>query len=404
MGCAVLVERVGNGQRERRDARLERFAAWRHHRVAAVHGADIGLQRAEAGVFEVLAGLQHRLLADDPGALHFLGLAVRVGDDPVPADELSGVGAHVGDRDVIREDVLFLFGRAAIGQELAGHLHADAVGRCVAHSFIISDVQVPALRVAHLDPVVREVFAPARGHGRRDVVAAGELGRIPRLHPRIDQDRPLVAHVVAHHPGRGGVDVGRRLEPGERRPQEVHVAPHRPGRIVGQDHERPAGEGRVRRQPRRGVLVVREGRPLHDQAAAAVDPHVRHVRGRRRRRAELPRQIADRIAQPQPHALRTFVDGRPGVIERVHRQVRQHVEVRCADRCGPGRAPAWHGSPSGSLADRSGTGTSSATAGPRPGCGTRWPSPRAGSAASPPPPPASGSRSRRRTRAAPPRA
>ena len=43
--------------------------------------------------------------------------------------------------------------------------------------------------------------------------------------------------------------------------------------------------------------------------------------------AELPRQLAHGIAQPQPHALRTLVDRRPGVVERIHRQIREHVEI-----------------------------------------------------------------------------
>ena len=39
------------------------------------------------------------------------------------------------------------------------------------------------------------------------------------------------------------------------------------------------------------------------------------------------RQVAHRIAQAHPHALRALVHRGPGVVQRVHRQVREHVEV-----------------------------------------------------------------------------
>ena len=79
---------------------------------------------------------------------------------------------------------------------------------------------MPALRIAHFDGRDREVLAPAVGHpaamSSRQLTSAG----IPRLHPRIDDDRRLVRDVIAHDPAAGGVDVGRRLEARERRPQE----------------------------------------------------------------------------------------------------------------------------------------------------------------------------------------
>jgi len=49
-----------------------------------------GFERAPGGVFEGLAGRQHRLFTDDAGAFHFFDVVQSVGDDPVAAEELDG--------------------------------------------------------------------------------------------------------------------------------------------------------------------------------------------------------------------------------------------------------------------------------------------------------------------------
>ena len=69
----------------------------------------VPLRRREAGparVLEALAGLEHRLVADDREAAHFVDVAVRVGDDPVARDQLAGDVAAVADRDRVGERVL----------------------------------------------------------------------------------------------------------------------------------------------------------------------------------------------------------------------------------------------------------------------------------------------------------
>ena len=90
-----------------------------------------------------------------------------------------------------------------------------------------------------------------------------------------------------------------------------------------------------------------------DPLRGAPDPRrraARRRRGSRRRRradrrcptgragaaAELPRQVANGIAEAQPHALRSLVHLRPRVVERVHREVGEDVEV------GLGMRPLQH--------------------------------------------------------------
>ena len=61
------------------------------------------LQHRPAGVLELLAGPDYRLVPDHPVAFHFLALAIAVGDDPVPAAQLGGHGPQVLDADCISE-------------------------------------------------------------------------------------------------------------------------------------------------------------------------------------------------------------------------------------------------------------------------------------------------------------
>src|SRR5262249_4196535 len=57
---------------------------------------------------------------------------VGVRDDPLAAHELDRLVALVGDADAIGEEVLVLGGRAALGDEGAAHLHADAASGRIA--------------------------------------------------------------------------------------------------------------------------------------------------------------------------------------------------------------------------------------------------------------------------------
>src|SRR5262249_27341927 len=79
------MQRARHGQRARRYRRLERRAVLAHHLIAALHRADRRGDARAARVLEALAGLQHRLLADDAEAFDFLHAMVAVGDVPVAA-------------------------------------------------------------------------------------------------------------------------------------------------------------------------------------------------------------------------------------------------------------------------------------------------------------------------------
>src|SRR5437667_10536508 len=97
-----------------RDAREETLAAPGLHLVIADHEAGRRLQRAAAGVFEILARCEHRLLADDARPAHFLQAAEAVGDLPVTVTQLHGLGADILDAHVIGPDVTVVVGRGML--------------------------------------------------------------------------------------------------------------------------------------------------------------------------------------------------------------------------------------------------------------------------------------------------
>src|ERR1700731_1833239 len=65
-------------------------------------------QGGAAGVFEGLAGSEHRLLTDDTIAAHLLYLSAAVGDSPMPVTQLDGFLAAVLDADMVCPDVMVL--------------------------------------------------------------------------------------------------------------------------------------------------------------------------------------------------------------------------------------------------------------------------------------------------------
>src|SRR5207302_3873887 len=92
---------MGAVEREGGDADREAVAAPRFHLVRPDHNAGRCRQRGAAGVFEALAGSEHRLLADDTIAAHLLYLAAAVGDPPMPVTQLDGFLAAVLDADMV---------------------------------------------------------------------------------------------------------------------------------------------------------------------------------------------------------------------------------------------------------------------------------------------------------------
>ena len=75
------------GQGESRDRRIEAGAVLGQHLIVAAHAADGGFQDGAAGVLELLARRQLRLLAENAFAVDFLYALIAVGDDPVPGQQ-----------------------------------------------------------------------------------------------------------------------------------------------------------------------------------------------------------------------------------------------------------------------------------------------------------------------------
>src|SRR6266478_5587024 len=125
---------VGTVERECRHVDLESLAALAHHLVAAGHEAGGGRKRDAAGVFEALAGREHRLLADHAFAADFLLAAGGVGNDPVPRPQLHRLLAGVGDDDGGGPEILTLFDRRAFRQEVRFDGDLDLAGNGAVHA------------------------------------------------------------------------------------------------------------------------------------------------------------------------------------------------------------------------------------------------------------------------------
>lgn len=79
------------------------FTIFGDTKITAVHGAGGGAQAGSAGVFELLAGFQERLVADYAQAANFFVHAFCVVDIPGARDQLRGDGAGIGDGDGVRK-------------------------------------------------------------------------------------------------------------------------------------------------------------------------------------------------------------------------------------------------------------------------------------------------------------
>ena len=74
---------VGAVERKGRHVDLEVFAGFADHLIAAGHNTRRGRKQDAGGIFETLAGREHRLFADHAFALDVLPQAGGVDDDPV---------------------------------------------------------------------------------------------------------------------------------------------------------------------------------------------------------------------------------------------------------------------------------------------------------------------------------
>jgi ribulose-phosphate 3-epimerase len=107
-----------HGQAKFRDRCLESRAILGHAEIFAAHRAGGGRDHGPAGVFELLAGAEQRLIADHAETGHFLHGVLAIGDHPVAGNQLGGNRTRIADRDRVRERILprgriGLFGQVA---------------------------------------------------------------------------------------------------------------------------------------------------------------------------------------------------------------------------------------------------------------------------------------------------
>ena len=76
--------------------------------ITATHRTHWRFKGAAAGVFEGFAGPEQRLLTHHTQATHLLSDLLAVANDPVPANDLSGPLAGVGNAHRIRKNKLLL--------------------------------------------------------------------------------------------------------------------------------------------------------------------------------------------------------------------------------------------------------------------------------------------------------
>src|SRR5438045_8019784 len=82
-------------ERKRRHVDFEPLALCAFHLVTAGHEAGWGLKRDATGVFEPLAGSEHRLLSYHAFAADFLPVSGAVGDERTPRSSFPGLFAGV---------------------------------------------------------------------------------------------------------------------------------------------------------------------------------------------------------------------------------------------------------------------------------------------------------------------
>src|SRR5215471_179885 len=104
---------------ESRNVDVELFAGRGHHSVGSRHETGSRRQRDAAGIFEILARLEHRLFADHAHAAHLLQAALRVGDAPMTCFELDGFAPEIGERNGIGPKEVAVLGGGALGRVTA---------------------------------------------------------------------------------------------------------------------------------------------------------------------------------------------------------------------------------------------------------------------------------------------
>src|SRR5262249_47356271 len=109
-----LLQHAGYPERKTRDGDTKDAPVGLVHLIGTFHGPDRRRQHGAARVAMNLARYERRLLADDPGPLDLVNLAVAVCNDPVSPTELHDHRALVLDGHGVRERERALIGGGAI--------------------------------------------------------------------------------------------------------------------------------------------------------------------------------------------------------------------------------------------------------------------------------------------------
>ena len=129
-------------QRKARNRRIERGAVVRQHLITALHGAYWRIEHGAGGVLEGFTRCQMRMFAHHTGAAHFLDLAVAMGDDPVPGQQLRGYGPIVADGDRVGKGITPLGRLRLFGQKARSGGDIDGVGRNGFHAAIVVSLRL----------------------------------------------------------------------------------------------------------------------------------------------------------------------------------------------------------------------------------------------------------------------
>ncbi len=133
--------------------------------------------------------------------------------------------------------------------------------------------------------------------------------------------------MIADHLQSTCMNVGGRLEPGERGPEKVHGAGGSALDFVTEHHQWPVAKSGRRSDPRSQSRILLLRSSTDDETTRAEHLNVTDT-CRKVRRAELGGKLSDRLAQPHPDSLGSFVDLRSCVVQGIHSQIAEDEKVR----------------------------------------------------------------------------
>jgi len=122
-----LIEAARYSKREGWNFGVEFVAVCGAHLIAALHAADRRIEYAEALISVFVAGLNNRLLADDPFAFNLLHPTIGIVDNPVAAKQLRSNLAFIVNVDVVDEYEAILGRIGVLLGKFRPDLHIDLV-------------------------------------------------------------------------------------------------------------------------------------------------------------------------------------------------------------------------------------------------------------------------------------